>query len=88
LSSNRRESSSRSSSVWFQRREFLRRLLQRELIDVLVLDVLQSLLPQIADADAARQLVPEQRPRRLRDQDLTAVTGRADARGPETSSPM
>ena len=45
-----------------------------------MLDVFQVLLPEVDDRDALRQVVPEQRARRLREQDLAAVARRADAR--------
>ena len=52
----------------FQRRELVRRLVQRQLVDVLVLDVFQSLLAEVAHADAARQrrcrAAPASSPRR------------------------
>ena len=63
-----------------QRRELARAAVDRQLVDVLVLDVLQVRLAEVVDADALGQLVPEQRARRLRDEDLAAVARRADAR--------
>ena len=44
---------------------------------MLVLDVLQVLLPEVVDGDPVRELVAEQRARRLRDEDLPAVSGRS-----------
>ena len=54
--------------------------LESQLKDPLVLHVLQVLLPEVDDRHALRQVVPEQRARRLREQDLAAVARRADAR--------
>src|SRR4029077_20929161 len=50
----------------------------RELVDVFVLDVLEMLLPEVVDGDTVRELVAEQRARGLREQDLAAVPGRGD----------
>ena len=60
--------------------ELLTRLLQRQLVDVLVLDVLEVLPPEVADVHAFGNVVAEQGPRRLGDEDLAAVPGRADPR--------
>ena len=47
---------------------------------MLVLDVLQVRLAEVVDADALRELVAEQRARRLGEQNLAAVPGGADPR--------
>ena len=57
------------------------RFVERQLVDVLALDVLQVLLAEVADADALRQVVADECPGRLGDEDLAAVAGRADPRG-------
>ncbi len=62
-----------------ERREALVAL-ESQLKDPLVLHVLEVLLPEVDDRHALRQVVPEQRARRLREQDLAAVARRADAR--------
>jgi len=54
---------------------------------VLVLDVLQVLLAEVADVHAVGQLVADERAGRLRDEDLTAMPGGADARGANDVQP-
>jgi hypothetical protein len=56
-------------------------VLQCQEEDPLVLDVLQPCAAEIADLDAVRDVVPDQRPRRLREQNLAAVACGADAGG-------
>src|SRR5205823_2466145 len=56
---------------------------QRELVDVLVLDVLQVLLAEVAHADALGEIVADERTGRLGGEDLPAVAGRADACRPD-----
>ena len=52
-----------------------------------MLDVLQVLLAEVDHRDALRQVVSDQSPSRLREQDLAAVAGRADTRGPHDVEP-
>jgi hypothetical protein len=47
-----------------------------------VLDVLQIRLTQVADLDSLGHVVADERPRRLREENLAAVPRRADARRP------
>ena len=75
-----RPSSRPRARLRLQRRKLARAAVDRQLVDVLVLDVLQVRLAEVVDADAFGQLVAEQRARRLRDEDLAAVAGRADPR--------
>src|SRR5439155_24549062 len=56
---------------------------QRELVDVLVLDVLQVLLAEVAHADALGEIVADEPTGRLGGEDLPAVAGRADACRPD-----
>jgi hypothetical protein len=65
----------------------VRRVGEAELVDPLVLDVLQVLAAEVDDLGARRRVVPEQRARRLRHQDLAAMTGGADPRGAHDVQP-
>ncbi len=61
-----------------ERRERVLLAVDRQLEQPLVLDVLQLRLAEVEDAGALRQVVPDQRARRLREEDLAAVARRAD----------
>jgi hypothetical protein len=71
-----------------QRRELRRQVRVRDLEDALrPAQVLESMLTQVAQRDAARQPATDERGGRVRQQDLAAVTGRHDPRRPVDGGP-
>src|SRR4029078_5842348 len=60
---------------------------ERELEQPLVLDVLQLRLAEVEHACALGKVVPDQRPRRLGDENLASVAGGADPRGADDIEP-